>query len=268
LVAAREAALRRKADDLAKYVESLLDKARRLLQAGDEDGALVCVRSAMAADPENAQALALEREVAERKRKEDDVQGLLARGEKEMIAGNNSKAMGYFEHALQLIDELDQNDSEDKAVADRDIANVNEAMALQTQGQAQCGAHEYERGKDSFQKALAIEPENPALQELLKEAIEDAAKWSKASELEDEGITLFNADPQDLAGAVAKFEEALEAWPHDLRALEWLGRCREAEKAAAAAAAAAEEETPVEEQKAIDVTIKTEENKALIQKAA
>jgi tetratricopeptide (TPR) repeat protein len=268
LVAAREAALRRKADDLAKYVESLLDKARRLLQAGDEDGALVCVRSAMAADPENAQALALEREVAERKRKEDDVQGLLARGEKEMIAGNNSKAMGYFEHALQLIDELDQNDSEDKAVADRDIANVNEAMALQTQGQAQCGAHEYERGKDSFQKALAIEPENPALQELLKEAIEDAAKWSKASELEDEGITLFNADPQDLAGAVAKFEQALEAWPHDLRALEWLGRCREAEKAAAAAAAAAEEGTPVEEQKAIDVTIKTEENKALIQKAA
>lgn len=166
---------------------------------------------------------------------------------------------------------------QDKVAVDRDIGHVNDVLALQKQGEAQMGAYEYEKAKASFREGLAIEPENDALKVFLEKATTDAAKWVSAEELEDQGIALFQGAPQDVPGAVAKFEAALKIWPEHARALEWLGRCsrlehEETQRIAAAAPPAAEAPAEVEvvvvEQKAIDVTIKTEENKEIIVAAA
>jgi tetratricopeptide (TPR) repeat protein len=96
LQAARTAAVQRQKAELQQAVESLLKKSRQLMAAGDVDGALRALREALALDPENAEALALEAQDEQRKKNLEEVKALTARGEQAMREGHNKKALKYI----------------------------------------------------------------------------------------------------------------------------------------------------------------------------
>ena len=251
LEAERAAAIAKQQAELAKQVDELLEKARRLLAAGDTDGALCAMKEALALDPENAEVLALDAEAERKKSILDEIRGLTEKGEEAMKGGHNKKALKYFNKALDVFKEAGVEESAEKTVVDDDLALVNEVLVLTKQGEAQFASEKFAEAVASFEQALAIEPESEALQDWLKKAEDAASCGQKADALVDEGIVLFQAKSID--DAEGKFNGALEVCPGHARALEWLANCVAARQ---------------EEQVAIDRFNESEANKELIRAAA
>ena len=204
-----------------KQASETVCSARQYLLTGENDRAFAQLKQALEIDPENQAAVELEHEVKRRENLIAEVRSLTERGESAMQTGDNKCALKYFNKALDLFENVDRDSSERHAV-EHDLEQVNEVLALQSQGEAQVASDKLDDAIRSFAQALAIEPQNEELHTLLKKAQQLREKQNQAQTLVDEGVAFYEI--KDFDASEDKMRQALEIWPHCSDAKTWLGK--------------------------------------------
>lgn len=171
-----------------REAKALVSKGISALNAEDFEDAIVYFEDALDLDPDNQAAreyLTAARQ-ARKKRQTQDFDRLVERGEIALRTEDYDAAVRYFEQAMEMADTVDLDTQEIEEKMTRARSNRDQVERLETlvqEGRQALRAGEFGVSVDRFSRALALDPDDPELQEWDRKAreVQEAVRRSEAA---------------------------------------------------------------------------------------
>ncbi len=221
----------RRASDLLKEVQRRMDaqqrseQARQLRAQAEEailnrqlERALKHLDQAVQLDPQNAELIEARKNAYEEKARVEKVQESLRRAESAQWAGNLDEALATVKEAL----ELDPHDTEAKALHSsiiREIAERSRQMEIEglvADAQRQISSRRFTAAIEVLQKAEALDPNAPAVKDLMALAASGREQERRRKEVEQLSAEIQEAlNHDDYRLACEKADSAVQRFPNE-----------------------------------------------------